>query len=299
MSEPNDIKSPEYRESELSDLAGVFDEPATDPKSTEPPVPAPSGESDEPAEAAKEEPKKDEPKPAETEGKAWKAIRRRQKDQDAREAKLAAAEAAIKANESAIADKVSRAERTLSLVERANDGDPDAWVALGLDIEKANAAFLKNQTGESRIERLEKRQEELAAKRKQDEDDAKKRREEAEEAARAEHAKAEVWGLAEKVPYFAKKGPAKTIELCEYVAQDWVNQGRRFTFAELVSETHRRVMAALEEDAASLGYTKPAAPPPPPPKAPITRRDTGERGGPSTRPYSKEAELDEISSLFD
>lgn len=294
MTMSEDIKSPEFRDSELNDLAGIFDAPAEEtPPAQEPPAPVPSGEAEEPAEVKpKEEPKK------ESEGKAWKAIRRREREIETRENKLLSAESALRANEAALAEKARAYERQGDLIRRANAGDMAAWQELGLDIEKANAHYLQEQTGEARLKRIEDQQREANESRKKSEEEARARREEAEEAQRAEHAKAEVWGIAERIPFFAKKGRDKTIQLAEYVAQDLVRQGRRFTFAELVAETERRVMAAIEEDARDAGYTRASAPVKTPP-APIGKKDTGERGAPGKRPYSKDDELDEVAAIFD
>lgn len=300
------LKDPAFRAAELDALASIIEEgdgapaePETSAK--EPTEPSPSGEAAEP----EGEPSKPDDKWKEkTEGKSWQKIRKVRQALDDREAALNQRETLIKANETALGEKAKRAEqheqeigRLRGFIERLRDGDPEALAALDIDLEKVNGSFLKHQSGEARVDRLEREA------RERKEADAKRERErtETDEAERIrrtnEASEAELLQeVAKSGKLLAKKSRTQVVGLCNQVAEEWVAEKRSFTFGQLVVETEKRLREFIEADVEALGYTKPA--PVKPPTQPLSRRETSERGGPPRKgPVSKDEELQDIAGL--
>ncbi len=287
---------------ELQELAAIIDAAEAEPEPELKPTPDAPPPADSEAQAEPEpEPEAEKPKPEkpETESKAWQRIRRRTKEQDAKEQQLARAEASLKANESALQAKASEAARILALHERAKTGDPAALQELGYDLEALNSSYLKHQTGDARLEQMERRQREQEKREEEAASRKEKERQEREEQERAEAAMNTVFEEAKKMPLLGKKSRDRVVALCEYVAQEWVSGGRRFTFPELVQETEKRLAKAIEDDAAALGFVRPTAKETKPATPPVTRRLQGERGDSRKPPATKEEELQDIAALFD
>jgi hypothetical protein len=214
---------------ELQELAAIFDEADSGPGSDPAPEAEAEAKTDADADAdappPKEETKAEEKPKVETESKAWKRIRLRTKEQDAKEQQLARAEAALKANEAALQTKAGEAARILALHERAKGGDPAALQELGYDLEALNSSYLKHQTGDARLEQMERRQREQEKREEEAASRKEKERQEREEQERAEAAMNTVFEEAKKMPLLGKKSRDRVVALCEYVAQEWVSGG--------------------------------------------------------------------------
>lgn len=294
----------------LADVAALFDaEGGEAPPAKEPPAPEASGEQETPATQAKDDKAKDKDKDEpQSEGKAWKAIRRRGKELDQREAALSQKETLLKANEAALAEKARKAEtyekrvaELETLIARIQDGDPEAFASANIDVEKINASYLKHQSGDARIERLER---EAAERRKRDEDTEAARKKADEERAAAERDRQEVQGIIDEITTLAKSKPLLSkrdaVAICDVVASrmakrpEW--QGKRIPFAAIVDEAEASLRREAEEMARELGFT-PAPAAKADPKT-ITRADAAERGRPRPAPVDRDEELADIASMF-
>lgn len=240
--------------------------------------------------------------------KQFKALRRLRDQVENNAAQLRQREAVIAQNQRALEQRAreletttAAAKKTAEALERLKSGDPDAAQELGLDLEALNLAHLKHQTGDARIERLERQLQERKDREKKEEQERAKREEEQQGRAAAEASEKEILTEVEEAAKTTKllariKDPKGRLASVEAVAAEWNAAGRggTYTVAEAVVEAEKRLVALASDWAPALGYQ------PPPgtrPEQTLSRRD-GERGAPRQGPKNRDEELDEVASII-